>query len=199
MRIITCPKPTAIGTIPATGCKADFGQTLKIGFQRTGNSITDAATAILEATWTALKAGTGDTKVVFTPILSGVVTEPGKVKEYGSGNDVPWGIPIPISSDPTKVTVKLIQYSPEQIRALKDLQGEDLVIYLINEVGWIGAIEKADDTIVGIPIRSLNIGDRKLGGLEAPDEHEMTFSLPANWSDYFTIIDPTANFSGLDL
>lgn len=198
MRIQTCPIPAHLTTIPALSCAQSFGQTQKMAFWRAGNSIATVILAQTLLTWTTLKAAVDNTKVVITPFLSGVDTEPGKAKEYGSGNEVRNGVPIVLRNEPTKVTAKLFEYTSDIIVALKSLIGENLEVMLFNEAGWIGCGKKGL-TVVGIPIQSFNISDLKLGGFDAPDYYEMSFSFPENWSDNFTIIDPTANFNALDL
>jgi hypothetical protein len=198
MRIQTCPLPASLTTIPDLSCAQSFGQTQKMAFWRKGNSIVTIILAQTLLTWTTLKAAVDSTKVVITPFLSGVDTEPGKAKEYGSGNEVRNGIPIVMRNEPTKVTAKLYEYSADIITALKALVGEQLEVLLFNEVGWIGC-GKSGVRVVGLPIQSLNISDLKLGGFDAPDYYEMTFSFPENWSNNFLIVDPTANFNSLDL
>lgn len=201
MRRNTCPVPTCLGSITAITCPEDFGQIQKLIFWRSGNSIATDVLVKTQSTWTTLKAAADSTKAVVTPFLSGLTTEIGKAKEFGSGNDVRNGIPIVVGSDPTKVTVKLYEYPQQTIRDLKALMSESLLeVILVNENGWFGMRKTAAGVInYGFPIQSFFVSDKNLGGFDQPDHNELSFQLPANWSDYFTVIDPTANFSALDL
>ena len=68
-------------------------------------------------------------------------------------------------------------------------------VFLFDENGAIGAIK---DTAVKtkfypIPIRALFIGDKTLGGLEAPDSNAIQWSFLPNWSDDLVIIAPEFN------
>ena len=68
-------------------------------------------------------------------------------------------------------------------------------VFLFDENGAIGAIK---DTAVktkfySIPIRALFIGDKTLGGLEAPDSNAIQWSFLPNWSDDLVIIAPEFN------
>lgn len=198
MRRCTCPVPTYMTSIGTLTCPESFGQIQKLIFWRAGNHIDDVATTILLATWTALKAATDSTKAVVTPFLSGLTMELGKAKEFGSGNEVRNGVPIIFGTDPSKVTAKLYEYPQSIIRTLKEMECESLEVILVNELGYFG--HRLDGALVkGFPIQSFFVSDKMLGGFDAPDYNELMFSLPAGWSDYFTVTNPTANFSALDL
>lgn len=203
MRTCTCPVGTYLTNLGTLNCPESFGQTQKLIFQRAGASLAGGygsiSTIILLATWTASKAAVDSTKTIITPFLSGFKPEPGKAKEFGSGNEVRDGIAIMFGKDPTKVTVNLYEYPESIIRNLELLACEsNLEVGLINEQGFFGC--RLDGAVYkGFPIQGFFIQDRTLGGFDAPDNHILEFSFKANWSKYFTIIDPTANFSALDL
>jgi hypothetical protein len=79
---------------------------------------------------------------------------------------------------------------------MKQLQCEgdsqNLGIYLVDEHGNIGALrdETTATTYYPIPIRSLFISDKTLGGLEAPDSNNIQWSFLPNWSDDLAIVAP---------
>ena len=198
MRTTVCPKPAALTSIPDLTCPQSFGQIQKIAFTRKGNPFTTEALAITKSEWVTRLAALDDTKMIITPFLSGFDTEPGKAKEYGSGNEMRNGIPMILRNDPTKVSAKLFEYDSDCIKAIKKLYGEDVEVYLFNEAGWIGC--QLDGTkIKGIPIQSLNISDLKLGGFDAPDFYDFSCQFPQNWSDDWKVLDPTTNFNALEL
>ena len=77
-----------------------------------------------------------------------------------------------IGREPTPFTGVIRKAPQEVIKALKEMQceswGDNLGIFIFDENGAIGAIKgDADGTYYPIPIRSLFIGDKTLGGLEA--------------------------------
>jgi hypothetical protein len=194
----TCPNPTKIADITAITCFENFGQIQMITFWRAGTSIADVATMILAATWTALFAATGSTHTIFTPIIHNPTVEPGAVITVGSGNEVPDGSPIVNGSDPTKWSFICRRWPAESIRNLKDLMCEtSLEVILVNRDGYFG--HRVDGTTVkGFPIHALFVGDKKIGGYSDFDQHVLSFETKENWSDYFTITDPTANFNPLE-
>ena len=200
MKYCTCPVPTYLGNIITTlsPCPEAFGQVQKLAFWRSGNSIASVATMAVLATWTALLAATGDTKVVVSPYIDNPTTEVGEVKEFGSENEVRDGIPINVGRNMTKFSARIYDHAQSYIRAMKELECENLEVFLINERGHFG--HRLDGTVVkGFPIRQLFVGDRHLGGFSEPDVNNIQFAFAPNWSDYFTITDPTANFDARDL
>ena len=73
--------------------------------------------------------------------------------------------------------------------------GANLGIFIFDENGAIGAIKDAtkEGIFYPIPIRSLFIGDKTLGGLEAPDSNAIQWSFLPNWSDDLAIVAPAFN------
>lgn len=201
MRTCTCPVGTYLTTIASFTCPESFGQIQKLIFQRASATAGYGSntTTILRATWTTTMTAVDGTKTVVTPYVSGVTMEVGAPREFGSGNEVRNGVPIIFGTAPTKVTVKLYEYPESIIRTIKELECETLTVGFINELGYFGLDGQSTAAYCGFPVQSLHISDRMLGGFESPDYHELTFSMPSNWSEYFTIVDPTANFSALDL
>ena len=82
---------------------------------------------------------------------------------------------------------------------MKELQceswGDNLGVYLFDENGSIEAIqdETTPTTYYPIPIRSLFIGDKTHGGLEAPDSNSIQWAFLPNYSDDLVIIAPDFN------
>ena len=192
----SCPNPTAIGEIGAITCPENVGQIQRLVFARSIDIATVAA-VILEATWTALFAASGDTHAVFTPLIDNPVAEPGAVITVGSGNEVRNGIPVIVGNEPTKFTFTMRQFPASVIRSLKELMCEsDLEVMFVQEdskfVHVINGVK-----VEGFPIQGFRVSDKKIGGFNALDEHTLEFSMKENWSDYLTITDPTANFDPL--
>lgn len=207
--ICECPAATAIPTIPVANCVESFGQIQKVAFQRlvkengTKNAFDSAAEPKNDikvlASWTALISAKNSTKIAISPYIQAPTAEGGAPRTYGGGNDTLGGVEEIIGREVTPFT-GVIRKSPQNIiKALKGLQCEswadNLGVFLFDENGAIGAIkDKAVATkFYPIPIRALFIGDKTLGGLEAPDSNAIQWSFLPNWSDDLVIIAPGFN------
>ncbi len=203
MAICKCPAATALPNIPNFTCAESFGQIQKVAFQRlyknTGgkNSFTTAAGIELKASWTPLLSAEDDTKIVVSPYIQAPTAEAGAVRTFGGGNETLGGIEENIGREPTPFTGVMRKIPQKIIKAMKELQCEsdtlNLGIYLFDENGAIGALQDPETatTYYPIPIRSLFIGDKTLGGFEAPDSNAIQWSFLPNWSDDLVIVTPT--------
>lgn len=207
--ICECPAAAAIPTIPVANCVESFGQIQKVAFQRLvkGNGTKNAFDSAAEpkkdikvhASWTSFISANDGTKIAISPYIQAPTAEGGAPRTYGGGNDTLGGVEEIIGREVTQFT-GVIRKSPQNIiKALKELQCEswadNLGVFLFDENGAIGAIK---DTAVAtkfypIPIRALFIGDKTLGGLEAPDSNAIQWSFLPNWSDDLVIIAPGFN------
>lgn len=199
--ICGCPAGTEIDDIPSSACQQDFGQVQKVMFQRiystgtTKNEIVISTTnPNLLATWTTLKSASDGTKVTVSPYISTPETEPGSKREFGGGNATIGGIPIVMGREPTSFTGQLFTFKQDVIAALKKYECENIGVFLINEHGHIAG--DTDDLgtptkFLPIPIKSLFIGDKNLGGFEEPDSNAIEWSFLPNWSDKFHVVTPT--------
>ena len=201
MQLCSCPAASALTTIPAAGCPVTFGQIQKIAFQRlvkedgslnvfsTSNDIT------LKASWTALMASTSSTKIVVSPYVQAPTNEAGGARTFGGGNETIGGVEIVIGREPSTFNAVIRSTDQSIIKAMKALQCEaqadNLGVFLFDENGSIEALKTL---LVGqykpIPIRSLFIGDKAHGGLEAPDSNAISFSFLPNYSDDLAILKP---------
>lgn len=201
MAICKCPAATALPNIPNFTCAESFGQIQKVAFQRLHkspegkNSFDSKADIKKMASWTALLTAGDDTKVVVSPYIQAPTAEAGAPRTFGGGNETLGGIEEIIGREPTPFTAVMRKMPQSLIKALKDLQCEsdsqNLGVYLFDENGAIGALQdQAATTYYPIPIRSLFIGDKTLGGFEAPDSNAIQWAFLPNWSDDLTIIVP---------
>lgn len=203
--ICKCPKAAALPDVPAITCSESFGQIQKVAFQRlskadgTKNSFTTEKAITLLASWTALLTASDGTKIVVSPYIQAPTADAGAARTFGGGNETLGGVEEIIGREPTPFTGVIRKAPQNVIKALKELQceswGDDLGIYLFDENGAIGAIEDAATagTYYPIPIRSLFVGDKTLGGLEAPDSNAISWSFLPNWSDDLAIVAPKFN------
>lgn len=202
MAICKCPAAAALPNIPNFTCAESFGQIQKVAFQRlyksTGekNSFTADAGIEKKASWTLSLSASDDTKIVVSPYIQAPKAEAGAARTFGGGNETLGGIEEIIGREPTPFTGVMRKMPQSIIKALKELQCEsdsqNLGIYLFDENGNIGALqdEITATTHYPIPIRSLFIGDKTLGGYEAPDSNAVQWSFLPNWSDNLAIVAP---------
>lgn len=188
--------------IPVSNCPESFGQIQKVAFQRlyksTGekNSFTTTAGIGEKASWTPLLSADDDTKIVISPYIQAPTAEAGAARTFGGGNETLGGVEEIMGREPTPFTGVMRKLPQKIIKALKELQceswGDNLGVYLFDENGAIGAIQdaKTATTHYPIPIRSLFIGDKTLGGYEAPDSNNIQWAFLPNWSDDLAIIVP---------
>lgn len=199
--LCNCPAGAALSNIPISECPESFGQVQKVIFQRifstgsTKNSFV-AATADpkLKASWTPLLAAADGTKIVQSPYIQAPTTEAGAAKTYGGGNETLGGIEIIIGREPTSFTGNILRSTQDTIAALKTFMCETVGVYLVDEFGRIGALVDNRTTptkYFPIPIQGLFVGDKSLGGLEAPDMNVISWKFFPNWSDNLVILTPT--------
>ena len=205
MKLCACPAATTLTTIPAVACAESFGQIQKVAFCRlakadgTKNSFTTGTSTGIDklAAWTAKMAKTDGEKVVISPYIQAPTQEAGSPRTFGGGNDTLGGIEMIVGREPSTFTGVMRTVPQSVIKAMKDLQceaeGQNLGVFLFDENGQIEAI--ADGTTAGtyypIPIRSLFIGDKTHGGLEAPDSNNIQWSFLPDYSDNLKIVAPT--------
>ena len=203
MNLCTCPAASALTTIPAAGCPESFGQIQKIAFQRlrkadgTKNSFTSQNSILLKASWTALMAASDGTKIVLSPYVQAPSNEAGSPRTFGGGNETLGGVEQVIGREPTTFSAVIRSVKQDVIKAMKELQcdaqADNLGVFLIDENGAVECIkdETTEGTFYPIPIRSLFVGDKSHGGLEAPDSNAIQFAFLPNYSDDLSIQVPT--------
>lgn len=205
--ICKCPAGAALPDVPAIECSESFGQVQKVAFQRlmkddgSKNSFTSKKTIMTLASWTSLLSVEDNTKIVVSPYIQAPTAEAGAARTFGGGNETLGGVEEIIGREPTLFTGVIRKAPQGVIKALKEMQCEswddNLGIFIFDENGAIGAIgaikEDADCVYYPIPIRSLFIGDKTLGGLEAPDSNAIQWSFLPNWSDDLVIVAPEFN------
>ena len=203
MNLCTCPAAAALTTIPSAGCPESFGQIQKIAFQRlhkadgTKNAFTSTNSILLKASWTALMAASDGTKIVLSPYVQAPTNDPGSPRTFGGGNETLGGVEMIIGREPTTFSAVIRSVKQDVIKAMKELQCEaqadNLGVFLIDENGAVECIkdETTEGTFYPIPIRSLFVGDKSHGGLEAPDSNAIQFAFLPNYSDDLSIQVPT--------
>lgn len=197
----TCPpeaEPSDI-YIPDPLCAFNVAQVVKVILIRkkddsaARNTLT-YANAALQASWDTLFAAADSTKAQITPEISAPTLEPGDVIEYGSGNEVPDGVPIPVGEDPSVFNGIILSAHPATINSLKLWQQEDVGCFFVNQHGQI--IADSDDaespaSIYPFNVRALFVGSRAFGGHVEPDKNALRLTLPEGWDENLCIVTPS--------
>lgn len=203
-----CPLGASLTEIPSVTCPESMGQIQKLWFQRKKDGstvnkidITVANEHTLNTTYSTFKAASDNTKLVVSPFVSNPETEAGAKREFGGGNQTIDGVPIILGREGTVFTAQIYQERQDVIAALKLLECEDIMVYMIDENGDIWG--HGDDLDSPTEFRGFYInkntffvGDKNIGGLEEPDSNEISFALSANWSDNALRVTP-ADFDAL--
>ena len=207
MQLCSCPAAAALTTIPAAGCPVSFGQIQKIAFQRlkmadgTENvmyygTIPESGTNIqMKGAWTSKLTANDGSKIVVSPYVQAPAQDGGSARTFGGGNETLGGVEIVIGREPSNFNAVIRAVDQSVIKAMKALQCEaqadNLGVFLFDENGNIECVSPDGSECHPIPIRSLFIGDKIHGGLEAPDSNAISFSFLPNYSDGLLIINPT--------
>ena len=177
-----------------------MGQVQKLIFQRiykSGDELNSIADPTKLASWTPLLSATDSTKAVITPFIVEPTAEPGEARTYGGGNATVGGVEIILGTNPTAFTAKILRSQQDTIKAMKELMCENVGVYLVDEHGNIGcrkettAGEPSKTAYYPIPVQSVFVSDKGLGGFEAPDSNNISFSFLPGWSDDFVIVEPS--------
>lgn len=208
MQLCACPAASALTTIPAATCAESFGQIQKVAFMRlkkadgTVNSFIDGSGTGIDkkAAWTAKMALTDGGKAVISPYIQAPAQDGGDARTFGGGNETLGGVEMVIGRNPMNFSGVMRGVPQSIIKVMKSLQceaqGDNLGVILFDENGNIEAIKKVTtgtpDVVeyMPIPIRSLFIGDKVHGGLEAPDNNAISWKFLPNYSDNLAIVQP---------
>lgn len=202
---IICPPAAEIADLGSITCFEDFGQIQGVAFQRqesapgTKNAFVTATNPILvKASWDAFIAASDSTKLQVAPsVVENPTNTPGAARTSGGGNAKVGGINKIIGVEASTFEFTLNAYDQGAITALKSyMQEPKLGVFIFNEHGQIGAIVDNRTTpteYYPIPIapRTFFVGDKGFGGLEEEDFNMMMWSMLANWSNNFVILNPT--------
>lgn len=212
----SCPAAASLTSILQARCAEDFGQIQKVIFQRlwnntvhnacflgTGSSASVPSINTL-SDMQALLTATDSTKIVVSPYVESPAVEAGDARTSGGGNDSLNGIETLVGTNPTTFTAQIRSQKQSTIKQMKALMGEskahNLGVYLINENGQIAGIDAnaeygvegtSGDRIAPIPVELMFVGDKAIGGFEAPDSNTLSWSFKPNWSDNFMVVKPT--------
>ena len=201
----TCPAPTSLTTIPAQDCGVNLNQIQRLGFRRRGNvfgaNAQPAANDILAlADWQALMTASDSTKIVVTPLIASnpAIAAGDAITTGGGDNTTLNGVEEVEGVNPSVFTAEFKSLSPEIEKAMKTLMCEtELEVFFFLEGGKIAA--RADNSVdpavdwKGFDAQALFISDRNNDGFATKDIFNISFSMPAGYSEDLVILDPTFN------
>ena len=185
-------------TLDNFSCPADFGQIRRFAIMRlykedgTLNSFTSTAAIGTLASWTAKLAKNDGEKVVISPDVYGYSEAGGDAITWGSGNEVPGGMPAIVGANPVTASGTFRHLPQSMVKKMLDLQCEKIGIIPISENGQFEAIKgETDGTYYPIPVGSFFIGPKVHGGFQEPDSNAFSFTLAPDWSRNSEIITPS--------
>ena len=191
----SCPKATSLTEVPTQDCPIDLKQIQRYGFQRGGTSFntggTPASDIKLLADWQVYRTASDDTKIIVSPLIGAdpVINAGDAITTGGGDNSTLNGVEENEGTNPSGASATFKSLSPE--KAMKSLICEpDLTVYLFLQGGRVVAKKiTADAEYEGIPIQSFFFSDRNNDGFGTKDTFNMSFQLPAGWSEDIEILD----------
>lgn len=192
-----CPQPASLTEIPTQDCSVNLKQIQRLAFQRNGTANQFDTDGILElADWQAFQTAVDDTKIIITPLLAGNPTiESGEAITTGGGdNSTLNGIEEVEGVNPSSFSAEYKGLSAEIEKALKTIMCEkQLTVYLLLEGGRIASFAVDATTDKGFLIQTPFVSDRNNSGFATKDVHNVSFELPAGWSENLVIKKPNFN------
>ena len=209
MATCSCPLPAAIPDIGTFDCPVNFGQIVKIAFQRiddANNIFDDAASPApnpitAKASWDAFIAAADNTKMQVSPIFSNFSIPAGEaITEGGGDNSTVDGAVLTVGAGSISASGEF-RMLPGSIKTDLDAlscEGK-LGVYFINGDGAVIA-RKISGTTAGtdmkygpLPISNFFISDRDHQGYATQDKFNFSFLLQPGWSDDAEIVVPGFN------
>lgn len=198
-----CPTPSALTAIPTQDCEVNLNQVQRMAFQRiaTGNQFgTNALPAANDITvladWQARITATDATKIVVTPFIgANPIIEAGDAITNGGGdNSTLNGVEEVEGVNPSRFSTEFKGLAPAIEKAMKTLMCEkNLQVYFFLQGGKIAVVEIDANNQKGFKAESVFFSDRNNAGFATKDTHNMSFALPAGWSENLKIITPAFN------
>lgn len=199
-----CPNTDPLTTIPTATCLFYFDQVQRNGFVKFGNVEFDTATPAnsipvvagdptLEAGWTALRAASDDTKVVFDQRLGGspIISAGEPITIGGGDNSTMNGEELIRAKLPSVFTAFYADITPEQETALQALGCNNIGWFPVTRDGKIWGQSLAADKFTPIPISAFFVGDRGSEGFGTRNTNQVRFNLAPGWSNSLAYIVPS--------
>lgn len=202
--LIQCPLPASIGDLSKLACAVNFGQIVRVGFQRVGYAFTDITD---EAEWDALLAApsvgppvtTDQDKVQITTFCENVIIPQSEaITEGGDDNTTLFGQALVVGKGQITVTGRFRGLDSDGKRELDPYLSEASVynqigVYLINEFGQVIASNPTGPSTAGatvFPIQSFFISDVGSEGFNTNNFNNFQWNFISGWADNFYVYDP---------
>jgi len=191
---------TTITTITPATCKPKIGQIQKIAFQRQDQTFVSLGTIELEATWTALLASLGNTRIQITPFIHGAkITAGDEIVVGGGDNTTVDAVALLTGAGPSAFEGMFRWEDQLVVQEIREYQCESIQVYFFNKAGQIVCALNADGTKYnGFPIEALFIGDMSNEGYADTDKNVIKFQLKSEWANRLKIV-PASDFNPLEL
>lgn len=208
--IVECPLPASLPTIPQVSCPFRFDQVVKLAFQRRQPSGTPPFPTLTafqaKASWTTFIGATDNTKVVTSPIITGLVIPRSEgLMVGGNDNSTFAGIPEYNGEGFVGITGQIKNLPPVVYRALKRLSQESLAsavgvsnlcIMMVNRDGVMFPDNPVDNAGAAttiyrfIPVYNFRISSPGSEGFNASNINDISFQLKDDWADHIAAVKP---------
>lgn len=192
-----CPTTSGtLATVPTGSCINTLDQTQRIAFQlyQATPSFLSATTGTgsyaLQASWTPLLTSVTNTKVILTPVLTGLTIPVNEVLEDTNENFIN-GLPQHLGFGYVTITGQFYNADPAVIKALRDnltsQSGQNAGIttvwaYLLGKGKRVTGVTSGAN-LAGIPMYNITISDVGSEGLRKQNIHNFRAVVPAEWSE----------------
>ena len=128
-----------------------------------------------------------------SPDVYGYSESGGDAITWGSGNEVPGGMPEIVGANPVTASGTFRHLPQSMVKKMLELQCEKIGIIPISENGQFEALQDAATatTYYPIPVGSFFIGPKVHGGFQEPDSNAFSFTLAPDWSKDSAIVTPS--------
>jgi hypothetical protein len=199
---ITCPLPTDLPLLSNADCAFDFGQIVRLAFQRSSAStFADEAAFALGSNWTT--AVTTPASIQLTPFVNNVVIPQGEAATIGPDtNETIFGTLQVVGKNSITIAGRFQGLTPAIKKELDAFISEGntfgaLGVFLIDEFGKAYGSQPlgAATAVSGIPLSSFFVGDPGSEGFNTLTYTPFQFNLRGGWFDDIVAAAPT----GIDL
>lgn len=195
--LIQCPLPAAINNLSKLDCAVNFGQIVRVAFQRVGTPFVDITN---ETEWDTKLTAVDDTKVQITTFCENVlIPQSEAITEGGDDNTTLFGQALVVGKGQITVTGRFRGLDSDGKRELDPYLSEASVynnigVYLINEFGQIIAADPSGTGAVTgqpFPIQSFFISDVGSEGFNTNNFNNFQWNFISGWADFFYVYQPT--------
>lgn len=184
-----CPLPTALTAITQPTCAFRFDQIVKFAFQQRQSAAPFATSTAFKtlSNWTTLLAASDATKIVASPIFTGMVIPSSEGNFAGANDNANFdGLEDYFGDNPVRVTGHFKNLPPQakadmdvltQFSIANAIGVSMLTVFMFNKDGQAFS----DALYKGIPIYNFRVGSTGSEGLNKADLTPFSFNLTSKW------------------